>query len=109
MQVKNKIITGDQEWIETKIKGFAGKELISLPNGSAKLVKIAPGATYPSHIHPDKTEYAHVIDGTLLCKIEAEEFYGNTGDFFVFPTGLYHALSNQSNEDCIVLIGSIKN
>lgn len=45
------------------MKGFAGKELISLDAGGLKLIKIEPHANYPEHLHPDKTEYAYTLEG----------------------------------------------
>lgn len=106
--MKAKLITGDLDWKEGKVKNFFGKELINLENGSLKLVKIASHVEYPLHVHPDKTEYCYVLEGQLSCNIGEENFNGSAGDFFIFPCNTHHALANHSNEDCIVLVGAIR-
>ncbi|MDX2174728.1 MAG: cupin domain-containing protein [Bacteroidota bacterium] len=41
-------------------------------------------AIYPLHIHPDKTEFAYVIDGNPEFFIDSQYFIGKSGDFFYF-------------------------
>ncbi|MCC7050207.1 MAG: cupin domain-containing protein [Bacteroidia bacterium] len=106
--MENKIITGNLDWHEGKVKNFFGKELLNLDNGTVKLIKIAPASEYPIHIHPDKTEYVYVIEGSLFCKIGEEECQGVVGDFFTFPKNIRHALINKSSKECIILVGAIK-
>ncbi len=107
--MKNKIIPTELNWVSGKVKGFSGKELISLTNGGLKLIKIAPFATYPEHIHPDKTEYAYVLEGVPEFIINSETHIGKTDDFFIFPFNTKHAIKNNTNSECILLIGAIQN
>lgn len=107
--MSNKIKPNTLNWLEGKVKGFQGKELISLENGSVKLVKIDSFAIFPEHLHPEKTEYAFVIEGTPEFMIDNESYKCEVGDFFIFPVGKKHEIKNNTRETCILLIGSIKN
>ena len=49
--MKTRTQTKELTWIEGKVKGFFGKEFISLTNGGLKLIKVVSLATYPEHIH----------------------------------------------------------
>lgn len=103
-------ITQDQlQWNKGQVKGFLGKEFIQLLNGAVKLIKIEPMSVYPEHIHPDKTEYAYVIEGNPEFLIDSQSFIGKSGDFFIFPSNIKHAIKNNAVIESIVLIGSIKN
>jgi quercetin dioxygenase-like cupin family protein len=97
------------QWNKGQVKGFLGKEFIQHSNGSVKLIKIEPISVYPEHIHPDKTEYAYVIEGSPEFLIDGQSFMGKSGDFFIFPSNIKHAIKNNTDIECIVLIGSIKN
>lgn len=107
--MKNKIAPNEMEWHEGNVKGFFGKEFLTLDNGSLKMVKVAPLAYYPEHIHPDKTEYAYVLKGNPHFQIGQEEFSSKPDEFFIFPTNVKHAIRNKSNDECVLLIGGIKN
>ncbi len=95
-------------WDSGQVKGFLGKEFLKLDNGGVKLVKIEAQAIYPEHIHPDKTEYAFVVDGTPSFVINNEFFTSKVGDFFIFPNGIKHVIKNETNSVCHLLVGSIK-
>jgi quercetin dioxygenase-like cupin family protein len=51
------------ECSQGQVKGFSGKDLLQLSNGTVKVVRIEPMSVYPEHVHPDKTEYAFVMEG----------------------------------------------
>ena len=108
METKLKIIPAELEWTNGKVKGFAGKDLIKLSNGSLKLVKVDAGADYPVHQHPDKTEFAYVVSGTPEFKIGETSFRSESGNFFVFPQKEMHSIHNHSNDICELLVGAIK-
>ena len=105
--MKNKIQQEELDWSTGKVSGFAGKELLNLQNGSVKLVEIDSMANYPEHIHPDKTEFAYVLQGTPDFIIGTESFTSKIGDFFIFPTNEKHAILNRSNSKCMLLVGAI--
>jgi len=90
------------------VKGFAGKELISLDAGGLKLIKIEPHANYPEHLHPDKTEYAYTLEGQPEFTIDNEHYKSKPGDFFIFPQNIKHSISNPANIGCIILVGVLK-
>lgn len=96
------------EWTKGKVKGFHGKDLLS-GNTSIKLVKLNPHAKYPEHIHPDKTEFAFVLEGNIEVLIDTEKYIGEKDDFFIFPSGITHSIMNPTDIECIVLIGAILN
>jgi len=96
-------------WTEGRVKNFFGKDLIQLKNGGLKLVKVAAGAVYPVHQHPDKTEYAYVLDGRPAFRIDEMVYQGSTGDFFIFPSKVRHAIINESSSECLLLVGAIMN
>ena len=107
--MKRKIDPDSLDWTSGKVKGFCGKELIALDAGSLKLIKIDPYAIYPEHIHPDKTEYAYVLEGNPEFVIDDDQYKSQPGDFFIFPQKVKHSISNPSDVICIILVGEIKN
>lgn len=106
--MKNKIKPNLLEWTTGKVKGFVGKELINIDNGGIKLVKISPLSTYPDHVHPDKTEYAYIVEGNPEFVIDNQQYTSEPGDFFIFPASKKHAIKNNTNAECLLLIGAIK-
>lgn len=106
--MKNKITPDSLEWIRGNVKGFFGKELINIDNGSSKLLKILPFSKYPIHLHPDKIETAHVIEGNPEFTIGEVQYPSVPSDFFIFPINTKHAIENNTNEECLLLIGAIK-
>ncbi|MFT6850479.1 MAG: quercetin dioxygenase-like cupin family protein [Sphingobacteriales bacterium] len=106
--MENKITPSQLTWSEGKVKGFSGKELISLANGSLKLVKIAANSVYPIHVHPTKTEYTFILKGKPSFTIEGEDFEGKEGEFIVFPQNKKHGIQNNTNSECQILVGAIE-
>jgi quercetin dioxygenase-like cupin family protein len=104
----SKLDIGSVKWVEGKVKGFHGKPLIDLNNGTVKLVRVDPGADYPQHRHPDRTEYAYVVEGCLEFTIGDDVYTGNVGDFYIFPSNTLHAIRNKTNNEGLMLIGAIK-
>lgn len=108
MERKLKTIPSEVEWTYGKVKGFAGKDLLKLDNGTLKLVQVEAGADYPTHQHPDKTEFAYVVSGTPEFRIGGEQFQSQDGDFFIFPQQEPHSIHNHSDDLCELLIGAIR-
>jgi quercetin dioxygenase-like cupin family protein len=106
--VKTLIIAREQPWTEGRVKLFSGKELISQENGGLKLVKVEPGASYPLHVHPDKTEYAYVLEGSPEFSVGDETHSSQPGEFVIFPANVKHAIRNKTRSGCVLLVGSIK-
>ncbi len=107
--MKDKVTPDELEWNEGRVKNFYGKDLIAMENGSLKLVKVAPFASYPEHQHPDKTEYAYILEGNPHFVIGDNSYSGKPKDFFIFPQGIKHAIQNKTYSQCLLLIGAIKN
>ncbi len=106
--MKNPKKVKSMDWVSGKVKGFQGKSLIEMENGSLKMIKVAPFATYPDHLHPNKTEYAFVLKGKLKITIDNEVYNGQKDDFFIFPNAIKHRIENPFDEECLLLIGAIK-
>lgn len=97
------------DWIPGKVKGFESKNLIEMENGGLKKVKVDSFATYPSHLHPEKTEYIYVLEGRPRITIGDEIYNGEKGDFFILPNAIKHSIANPFDSECLLLVGAIKN
>lgn len=106
--MENKIKSELLDWTSGKVKGFYGKDFINIDKGGVKLVKIDPFAEYPEHIHPDKTEFAYVIEGIPEMLIDNQQYTSEPGNFFIFPATEKHSIKNKTNTECLLLIGNIK-
>lgn len=104
-----KIDTNELNWKSNKVQNFFSKELIQLDNGALKKVRVAPSAFYPEHQHPDKTEYVYVLHGHPHFQIGVSVFAARPDEFYIFPSGVKHSIRNYSPNDCLLLVGSIKN
>jgi len=105
----NYIKPSSLEYQTGTVKGFSGKGLIDLKNGGLKMIKVAAHATYPIHTHPKKTEYIFVLEGKPTITIAKERFEGTNEDFFILPTGIPHGIENNTNSECLLLVGAINN
>ena len=96
------------EWKTGKVDGFSAKNLIDLENGGLKMVKISPLATYPTHLHPSKTEFIYVLEGNPKIVIDEHNHNGEKGDFFILPNSIKHSIANPMDSECLLLVGAIK-
>lgn len=96
------------EWKPGQIKGFLSKELFDQENGNLKFIRVESKSTYPIHKHVDKMEYAVVLEGEPEIMIDDKIYTGVFGDVFMFPSNVMHAISNNTNSHCTLIIGSIK-
>jgi len=97
------------DWTSGKVKGFSGKSLIDLKNGGLKMIKVDPFATYPSHLHPNKTEFIYVLEGSPKITIGENNYNGVKGDFFILPDSIKHSIANSTESECLLLVGGINN
>ncbi len=101
------IHTRELPWQSTPVKGVTVKELVHQPHGTAKLIRLAPGAEYPTHQHPDRDEYVYVLSGTLTASVFGEPYEALPGDFTLVPKGTPHALANYTDQDVTTWVGAI--
>ena len=106
--MKNHIKTESLVWETGKVKGFSGKNLINLENGGLKMVRVKAQSNYPTHLHPEKTEYIYVIEGSPKITIGEVNYNGVKGDFFILPNAIKHSIENNTDEECQLLVGAIK-
>lgn len=99
--------TNEMQWAPSNVSGVAGKDLIQFAEGTAKLIRLEPGAAYPQHQHPNRTEYAYVLSGTAVLSVADEDFEAHQGDFLAFPTDTPHALANRSDDEVLLFVGAI--
>ena len=108
METNNALRTTFLKWTSGKIPGFLGKDLLNTDQATIKLVKVEPHSKYPEHIHPDKTEFAFVIEGNPEFIINQINYVSEVHDFFIFPSNLPHSIINNTNQPCLLLIGGLK-
>lgn len=96
-------------WETGKVKGFSGKNLIDIENGGLKMVKVDSFATYPSHLHHNKTEFIYVLEGSPKIAIGENNYNGVKGDFFILPKSIKHSIANPIDSECLLLVGAINN
>lgn len=94
-------------WEEGNVSGVLSKELLTFEEGTAKLIRLRPGAAYPRHQHPQRTEYAYVLEGHPTLTVDHEAYETNPGDFVAFPTDTPHALANPGDRDALLLVGAV--
>jgi quercetin dioxygenase-like cupin family protein len=104
----NQLDMNEMKWEKSKVDGVTSKDFLKHPNGTFKIVKLAPQATYPIHHHPKKTEFAFVLSGSLRATIGEEQYTGGRGSFYRFPVDEKHGLHNPGDEDTVVLIGDFQ-
>jgi len=102
-----KLNTNNLEWEYGKVENFCGKTLLEKNNGGIKLVKVSAKAVYPTHKHPNKTEFIYILEGNPIITIAEKEYSGKKGEFFILPNNINHAIENK-NIECLLLVGSIK-
>ena len=97
------------EWKTGKVKGFSSKSLIDIENGGLKKVKVDSFSTYPSHLHPNKTEFIYVLEGNPKITIGQNSYNGEKDDFFILPNSIKHSIDNSTDSECFLLVGAINN
>ena len=105
--MKNYTKTELMDWVTGKVKGFSGKNLIDMENGGLKIVKVDSFATYPFHLHHNKTEFIYVLEGSPKIEIGENNYTGEKGDFFVLPNSIKHCFGNPVDSECLLLVGAI--
>ncbi len=99
--------TPELEWKSTPVKGVSAKELIALSEGTAKLIRLEAHSQYPVHQHPDRSEYAYVLEGTPTLFDGQTHHPCRPGDFVTFPARTPHSLGNASDLPVLLFVGAI--
>ena len=73
-------------------KGFKVKQLIVHPNNKLSLQK-----------HRHRTEHWIVVRGQATIEVDEKKFTLEAGEYSYIPLGSKHRLSNESNEDLIII------
>jgi len=70
-----------------------------------EILRLGPGQTpYPYHSHSAQWELYHVISGKGIVRHEDGTTEIEHGDAFLFGPGEAHALTNNGNEDLVMLV-----
>jgi quercetin dioxygenase-like cupin family protein len=94
-------------WQATPVEGVFGRDLLASPEGTAKLIRLMPGARYPLHRHPGRTEYTYVLAGSPRLIVDGRTYDASAGDFVTFPAGAPHALENQGETEALLFVGAV--
>jgi uncharacterized RmlC-like cupin family protein len=87
----------DRSW--EPLRGLAGVEHKLLWNSglmNVGLIRLAPGAVEPGHVHHDADHHVHVISGS--ANIAGQQVA--TGDFVYVPAGVRHATTDVGPTGC---------
>jgi quercetin dioxygenase-like cupin family protein len=99
--------TPDLEWKNTPVPGVSAKELLARAEGTAKLIRLEAHSEYPVHQHPDRSEYAYVLEGAPVLFDGEARHPCRPGDFVTFPAKRPHSLGNPSEHPVLLLVGAI--
>ena len=70
-----------------------------------EILRLAPGQTpYPYHSHSAQWELYHVISGNGIVRHQAGTTEIEQGDAFIFGSDEPHSLTNNGNEDLVMLV-----
>ena len=105
--MSHRIQASEGEWLASHVAGVFGKDLVAFEEGTAKLIRLMPGASYPRHKHPARTEYAYVLAGAPTLHVNDTAHAAKPGDFVVFPAATPHALENPGAEEALLFVGAI--
>ena len=105
--MSNRIRASEGTWTTGNVAGVLSKERISFPEGTVKLIRLLPQASYPRHQHPARTEWAYVLAGSPTLTVGDEVHDATTGDFVIFPTDTLHALENRGEDEALLLVGAV--
>lgn len=96
------------KWKPANVKGFSSHQILDEHGGTLKYLRIESGAHYPLHTHPDKTEYAQVLEGSAIITLGEKQFIAEQGEVIIFPESTPHAIGNATENECVLLLGAIK-
>jgi quercetin dioxygenase-like cupin family protein len=71
--------------------------------GAAEIV-ISPGEEPPLHIHKNEDEWFYMLDGEVSFHVGHETFRGQPGSFVLFPRGIAHTFTVESNSARFLLM-----
>lgn len=70
-----------------------------------EILRLAPGQTpYPFHSHSAQWELYHVISGSGTLRHQGGTVPIEKGDAFIFPPDDPHVMTNDGNEDLVMLV-----
>lgn len=97
---------GQGNWVDTPFRGVRVKPLYEDPQSRlvTQLVRLAPGARYPSHRHA-APEQCYVVEGDV--KIGKDVF--GPGDFSLAPAFTLHGEVSSVNGCLLVIVASPEN
>ncbi len=75
--------------------------------GTAKLFRLEPGAAYPLHQHPDRSEYAYVLAGEPVLFDGETHHACRSGNVVTFPANTPHSLANPGTTEVLLFVGAI--
>jgi mannose-6-phosphate isomerase-like protein (cupin superfamily) len=71
--------------------------------GFLAIARLAPGKEIEAHVDPMEEIY-FILSGTGEIRVDEEARQVASGEAIWIPTGSRHALLNNSQEDCVILV-----
>lgn len=99
-------------WYNSKghTPGALSKRLVGVDHGSAKVGYVmsnyAPGHYMEPHVHKEREQVYHILEGDGILVIDGERHRVGPGDIAFFPPGVWHGLYNEGNTNLIFVIAS---
>jgi len=83
---------------------LAGRQIGNAHGLTLGHVVIKPGASNPSHCHPNCEEVLYLLSGRLEHAIGDEKIPASAGDVFTVGPGIYHHATNTGSEDAHMIV-----
>jgi quercetin dioxygenase-like cupin family protein len=94
------------ESVSRAIEGISQQWEIRNDNGTVKFLRFEAEKAYPTHHHPDRTEWLYVISGEMNAEIDHDTHKLEKGEFALFPVNSEHSLS-AGPDGAVVLVVAI--
>lgn len=92
----------EQEW--GRLQWMVAGRLGNSTELTVGICLINPGQANPVHHHPNCDEVLHVLQGTIMHRVNDEVFPMAAGDTVSIPTGSVHNATNAGNDEAILMI-----
>lgn len=102
----------DFPWYNSKghTAGAISKRLVGPDHGAVKVGYVmsnyAPGNFMEPHVHKEREQVYHILEGEGILVIDGERHRVGPGDIAFFPPGVWHGLYNEGNANLIFVIAS---
>lgn len=90
--------------------GALSKKLVGTAHGAVKIGYVlscyAPGHHMEPHVHKEREQVYHILEGDGVLVIDGVRHRVGPGDVAYFPAGVWHGLYNESTANLVFVIAS---